>query len=58
VVAQAKAGSEISGLVEVRDLKRVGLIVFSQSTQLTMFVCLSSYAVLSLLTTDKFVCSL
>jgi hypothetical protein len=48
VWAQAKGGEE-------RNLRRVGSIVFSQSTQLSMFVCLSSYAVLSLLTMDMFV---
>jgi hypothetical protein len=40
---------------EARNLKRIGLIVL-QLVALTMFVCLS-YAVLSLLTIDKFVCS-
>jgi hypothetical protein len=55
VRAQATGGSEIPGLVEARNLRRVGSIVFSQSTQLSMFVCLSSYAVLSLLTMDMFV---
>jgi hypothetical protein len=54
VPGQAKGGSEIPGLVLVRDLKRVGLIGFLQSAKLTMFVCLS-YTVLSLLTFDMFV---
>lgn len=49
---QAKGGSEIPVLVLVRDLKRVGLIGFLQSAQLTLFVCLSSCTLLSLLTID------